>query len=159
MDVFVQRGGPAFVLDGYQWYSGTSPLCRVMRGGKKKGTRNIWGRKNRARDGRKQEHSISKQEALLRMMVIVDLCLDFKATISSDKKETIKLESSYKFEVSQCTLNLSTQVHSAAAPHQSLGPMAGSDKVTEAGASRADEERLAETAMHACKNSACVCVF
>lgn len=34
MEVFVQRGGPAFVLDGYQWYSNTVPLCRVMRGGR-----------------------------------------------------------------------------------------------------------------------------
>lgn len=47
--------------------------------------------------------------------------------------------------------------------HQVLGLKAGSEAVTEAGNSRADEERLAETAMHACKNSACaracVCVF
>lgn len=36
MDVSVQRGGPAFVLDGYQWYSNTAPLCSREGGGKKK---------------------------------------------------------------------------------------------------------------------------
>lgn len=66
MDVFVQSGGPAFVLDGYQWYSSTAPLCRVMRGGGgRKRTRNVWGRKNRARDrGNKNTALANKKHSL-----------------------------------------------------------------------------------------------
>lgn len=56
--------------------------------------------KQSERDGRKEEHSVIKQEALVRTMVIGDLYLDFKATV--DEKETIKLESSCNSEVSQC---------------------------------------------------------
>lgn len=65
MDVFVQRGGPAFVLDGYQWYSSTAPLCRVMRGGGEKRTRNVWGRKNRARDRENKSTALANKKPSL----------------------------------------------------------------------------------------------
>lgn len=58
MDVSVQRGGPAFVLDGYQWYSNTAPLCSRESGKEKKRTRRVWGR----RKTRKQRNNRGKEK-------------------------------------------------------------------------------------------------
>lgn len=65
MDVFVQRGGPAFVLDGYQWYSSTASLCRVMRGWKKKGQGTFGGGKPEQETGENKSTALANKKQSL----------------------------------------------------------------------------------------------
>lgn len=62
MDVFVQRGGPAFVLDVYQWYSSTAPLYRIMRGGKKKGQGTFGGGKTEQEMGENKSTALTNKK-------------------------------------------------------------------------------------------------
>lgn len=96
MDAFVQRWSGLCV----RWLPVVLQHTSILQsnGG---GVRRVGGRGRTRKAERYQIRSTLHNDCCL--------YLDFKARLSSDKKGTIKLEDSYTSEVSQCTINLSTQ--------------------------------------------------